>query len=212
MPLAGATASEQALTASACLQTPGDADAAPQVASGGPGVQVYVVAMKSARVRFSYLSDLQAAGGVTYNLLGSASGGIPCRPTYRQAAARLAKVDIVLRGGADQTSNSDLTVQPGSNTICGYGTEFGGSNFGPFSTVDYRTAGTWSTSIQTSAAQSDAGAYLYEARRYAAGKSYSDVYGAAVVGPRGSGPCSAHARPRRASRSRCTASASMRWT
>lgn len=47
------------------LQTLGGGDAALQVASGGPGVQVYVVAMKSARVRFSYLSDLQGIGGVT---------------------------------------------------------------------------------------------------------------------------------------------------
>src|SRR5580658_2566078 len=54
--LSGAKATEQALTASACMQTGGAA--APEAASGGPGVPVYVVAMKSARVRFSYLSDL----------------------------------------------------------------------------------------------------------------------------------------------------------
>jgi hypothetical protein len=184
--LSGAKATEQALTASACMQTGGAA--APEAASGGPGVPVYVVAMKSARVRFSYLSDLQGAGGISYNLLGSAAGGLPSRPSYRQAAARLARVDIVLRGGADQTADSYLTVQPGNNAPCGYATEFGGSNSGPFSAVDYRTAGTWSTSVQTSAAQSNAGAYLYEARHYAAGKSYSDVYGAAVVGPRGTFP------------------------
>jgi hypothetical protein len=188
--LQGATATEQNLIAAACLSTPGGGAAWPVSASGGPGTRVYVMPMKSGRVAFSYLDDLQSAGGVNYLLSGTANGRIPSGPRYQQSVRRLARVDITLKGSADPTTSSILTVQTGNtSSICGTGTQFGGTIFGPFSAVDYRTAGEWTTSIQTEAnPPARQGNYLYEARHYRAGRRYSDTYGSAVVGPSGDFP------------------------
>jgi len=183
--LQGATAAEQNLIAGACLSSPGGSDAWPVSASGSPGTPVYVVPVKSGRVAFSYLDDLQSASGVSYLLTGTANGRIPSAPHYQQRVRRLARVDIALKGGADPTASAILTVQTGNlSSICGAGTQFGGTMFGPFSAVDYRTAGEWTTSIQTEAnPPARQGSYLYEARRYRAGRRYSDIYGSAVIGP-----------------------------
>ncbi len=183
--LRGAAAAEQNLTASACVFSPGGSDAFPIGASGQPGTAVYVVPFKSARVGFSYFDDLQSAAGVTYLLYGTATGRIPSGPDYQQSVRSLARVDVTMKGGADPAASSILTVQSGNtSSICGAGTEFGGTMFGPFSAVDYRTAGEWTTSIQTSAnPPSQQGDYLYEDRAYGAGRSYSDTFGSAVVGP-----------------------------
>jgi hypothetical protein len=188
--LHGAVATEQNLLASACLASPGGSDAMAESASGGPGVPVYVVPRKSDRVNFSYIDDLQSATGANYLLYGTASDRIPARPDYQQSASRLARVNVTLKGGADPTASSVLLVQKGNGTsLCEDGTDFSGTNFGPFRAVDYRTAGEWATSIQTwangSARQGD---YLYEAREYAAGRSYTDTFGSAVVGPSGDFP------------------------
>jgi hypothetical protein len=104
---------------------------------------------------------------------------------YQQSVRSLARVDVTMKGGADPAASSILTVQSGNtSSICGAGTQFGGTMFGPFSAVDYRTAGEWTTSIQTSAnPPSQQGDYLYEDRSYGAGRSYSDTFGSAVVGP-----------------------------
>ena len=188
--LRGATAAEQNLTASACLYSPGGGAAFPIGASGGPGTAVYVVPMKSARVDFSYLDDLQSAAGVSYLLYGTANGRIPSGPAYQQSVQRLARVTVTMKGGADPTASAILTVQSGnSSAICGGGTDFGGTIFGPFSAVDYRTAGEWTTSVNTSAnPPARQGNYLFESRRYRAGRTYTDTFGSAVVGPSGDFP------------------------
>jgi len=188
--LHGAAATEQNLLASACLFSPGGSDAMSESASGGPGVPVYVVPRKSDRLEFSYLDDLQSASDVSYLLYGAASHRIPVRPDYRQSVARLARVDVTLKGGADPTASSVLLVQSGNeSTPCGAGTDFNGTNFGPFSAVDYRTAGQWTTSVQTWATPpSRQGDYLYQTREYRAGRSYGDTFGSAVVGPSGDFP------------------------
>jgi hypothetical protein len=183
--LRGATAAEQNLTASACVSTPEGGASMAISASGEPGTAVYVVPMKSARVGFNYLDDLQSAAGVSYLLYGATNGRIPSGPAYQQSVRRLARVTITMKGGADPSASSILTVQSGNTSaICGAGTEFGGTIFGPFSMVDYRTAGEWTTSVDTSGAPpSQEGDYLYEDRSYTAGRSYSDTFGSAVVGP-----------------------------
>jgi len=188
--LHGASAAEQNLTAAACLYSPGGSDALPVSASGVPGAPVYVVPMKSARVAFSYLDNLQSASGVSYLLYGTANGRIPAGPDYQQSVRRLARVDVTLKGGADPTASAILTVQAGNlSSICGAGTQFGGTIFGPFSAVEYRTAGEWTTSIQTEAnPPAQQGDYLYEAHQYRAGRSYSDTFGSAVTGPSGDFP------------------------
>jgi hypothetical protein len=183
--LHGASAAEQNVTAAACLYSPDGGDALPVSASGGPGAPVYVVPMKSARVAFSYLAALQSASGVSYLLYGTANGRIPAGPDYQQSVQRLARVNVTLKGGADPTASAILTVQPGNiSSICGVGTQFGSTLFGPSSAVDYRTAGEWTTSIQTEAnPPARQGDYLYEARQYRAGRNYSDTFGSAVIGP-----------------------------
>ena len=188
--LLGAAAADQNLTAAACLYSPSGSAALPVSASGGPGTPVYVVPVKSARVAFSYLDDLQSASGVSYLLYGTANRRIPAGPDYQQSVRRLARVDLTLKGGADPTASAILTVQPGSlSSICGVGTQFGATISGPFSTVDYQTAGEWTTSIQTEATPpARQGDELYEARQYRAGRTYSDTYGSAVVGPSGDFP------------------------
>jgi hypothetical protein len=186
--LAGATAGEQNLIASACLATPGGADSMPAEAYGSPGVPVYVVPMTSGRVSFSYLDQRQSASGVSYDLFGSVRGRIPSAPVYRQDASRLARVDVVLKGGADPTANAGYTVQPGNNVICDVGTEFGAEESVPLSAVDYRTAGVWTTDVTMSSTSGRQWDVLWEARRYQPGRRYSDAFGGAVVGPSGDFP------------------------
>ena len=187
--LRGAAATEQNLTAAACVNSPDLDDALPASASGGPGTAVYVVPVKSARVGFSYLDDLQSATGVSYLLYGTASGRIPAGPDYQQSVQRLARVDVTLKAGADPVAAGILTVQPGNeSSICGYGTTFSAAVSGAFSAVDYRTAGEWTSSIQTWTNPAKQGEYLYKASRYRAGRHYSDTFGSAVVGPSGDFP------------------------
>jgi hypothetical protein len=187
--LRGAAGAEQNLTAAACLYSSPGGDAGPIAAGGGPGTPVYVVPRKSTRIGFSYLADLQSHAAVNYLLYGTANGRIPARPDYQQSVRRLARVNVTLKGGADPTATGVLNVQPAADSQCGYATSFGGSTFGPYSAVDYRTAGEWTTSIQTQAnPPARQGSNFDETHQYRAGRHYSETFGSAAVGPSGDFP------------------------
>jgi hypothetical protein len=187
--LRGAAAAEQNLTAAACLYSSPGGDAGPVAAGGGPGTAVYVVPRKSSLIGFSYLDDLQSRTGVSYLLYGTVSNRIPARPDFQQSVRRLARVNMTLKSGADPTASGTLQVQPAADSLCGYATSFAGSTFGPFSTVDYRTAGEWTTSIKIQAnPPARQGGNLDETRQYRAGRHYSETFGSAVVGPSGDFP------------------------
>ncbi|MGO8960591.1 MAG: hypothetical protein ACLQFR_24925 [Streptosporangiaceae bacterium] len=187
--LTGAQAHNQDLAALACLtNSPGSSDQAAQGAWGGNGVAVYAVPSKSAYViNFAYLSILQSTAGAHYYLVGSSRGtGIPARLSYRQRAARLAKMTMVLRGGAFGSASLVWGITSGNGqSFCGSGQN--AQVMQPQSWVNYLTPGTWTTDVETYA-QGRSGALNHDAsfesvRRYRAGASYSDVFGAAVAGP-----------------------------
>jgi hypothetical protein len=185
--LTGVRAQDQILAAGACLaSSPHGSGAAEQAAWGGGGVAVYAVPVRSAYVSFTYLSILQSAASAHYYLIGSAGGGIPFRLSYRQRAADLAKMTMVLRGGAFASSSMDWGISSGDGqSFCG-----GGQNaqvMQPQSWVNYLTPGTWTTTVETYSQGRDGNlnpnAYFFSVRRYRAHTSYTDTFGAAVAGP-----------------------------
>ncbi len=186
--LTGAHPRNQDLAALACLaNVPGSSGQAAQGAWGGHGTTVYAVPTKSAYVRFSYLSILQSAAGARYYLTGSSRRtGIPSRLSYHQRAADLAKMTMVLRGGAFGSASMDWSINSGnSQSFCGSGQAAQVTQ--PQSWVNYLTAGTWTSGVETYAQGRNGARYhdgsFSSVRRYRAGVSYSDVFGAAVAGP-----------------------------
>ncbi len=174
--LAGATASNEFLEAGVCLAI-SPSDEVGEAAAGGAGVAVYAVPVKSGNISFGYLSILQSQAGATYYLTGSARNEIPSRLAYRQNAAGLAKLTMMLRGGAFSTADMDWAIQTGTSTsLCSSGQDTQAT--APQSWVNYLTPGTWTTS----ALERDAYAF-YATRDYRAGHAYTDAFGAAVVGP-----------------------------
>jgi hypothetical protein len=184
--LSGAQASGSDLIATACLsQYPHQSAVLAGSATGGPGVAVYAVPVKSPYITFGYFRILTSPAGATYYLIGSRRGQIPAHLGYRQRASGLAKLTMTLRSGVYGSSNFDWQIQSGNDqTLCGAGQNM--NTLGPRSWVTYVTPGTWSTSVE---ADSDhAGRFYPTASEYAttrlrAGRSYANVFGAAVAGP-----------------------------
>ncbi len=185
--LTGAQAQDQDLAAGACLaNTAAGSGEVEQAAWGGDGVAVYAVPVRSAYVRFSYLSILQSAAGVRYYLVGSAGGGIPSGLNYHQSAAGLAKVTTALRGGVVGSSAMDWSIDSGnSQTFCGSGQAIDFQQ--PQSWVSYLTPGTWTTQVEAYSEGANQELYrtanLYATRKYLAHASYTDTFGGAVAGP-----------------------------
>jgi hypothetical protein len=190
--LAGATAHQQDLAALACVaNTPGGQGQAEQGAWGGDEVAVYAVPTRSDYVSFYYLSILQAADGARYYLIGSERGGIPTRLTYRQHAADLAKMTMVLRSGAFGSSSFDWDIESGNGqSFCGGGQS--AQAMQPQSWVNYLTPGTWLTGVAAYSADVHGNlyrdAYFDSVRSYRAHASYSNIFGGAVAGPGASFP------------------------
>ena len=185
--LTGAQAQDQDLAAGACLaNSPGGSGQVEQAAWGGDGVAVYAVPVRSAYVRFSYLSILQSPAGASYYLVGSAGRGIPSRLSYHQSAANLAKMTMVLRGGVFGSSVMDWGIGSGnSQTFCGGGQDAEVQQ--PQSWVNYLTPGTWTTQVEAYSEGTNQELYrtagFYATRRYLAHRSYTDTFGGAVAGP-----------------------------
>jgi hypothetical protein len=188
--LRGVAASQQSLTAGACMYTPGDGDGASADAIGGPGVSVYVVPMRSSLVSFAYTGQFQAGSGATYFLTGSSGAGLPSRLQYQQDASRLARVTVELRTGIDPGSAWTWSIAPAGK----YDPFFCGPGFGnfqaaaPVSAVGYVTPGPWVITATVAVNSDNHAAYLTRQAVYAARHSYADVFGGAVVGPVNSFP------------------------
>ncbi len=187
--LTGAHAQDQYLAALACLTNqPGSSAQAEGGAWGGNGVVVYAVPTTSSYiVRFSYLNILQSAAGAHYYLVGSSRAHrIPSRLTYSQRADRLAKMAMVLRGGAFGSASFDWGITSGGvQSFCGSGQN--AQVMQPQSWLNYLTPGTWTTNVETYAQGGNGSlngdSAFYNVRRYRAGASYRDVFGAAAAGP-----------------------------
>jgi hypothetical protein len=182
--LTGAQATVTSLSADVCMAAePHSAGWVADGASGGPGVSVYAVPTKSAYISFGYSDILTSAAGATYVLTGSKNGQIPARLGYTQRASGLAKVTTVLRSGAYGSSQFNWGIQSGDGgEICGAGRNMDVE--GVQSLVSYVTPGTWTTAVTAySQSSNEQDAYLYGTGHYRAGHSYTNVFGAAVVGP-----------------------------
>ena len=185
--LSGAQATVSQLSADVCMsQDPHGEEVLEGGAYGGPGVSIYAVPAKSANITFGYADILVSAAGASYYLIGSKAGQIPSRLVYAQRASGLAKLTTELRSGAYGSSEFNWTIESGNGEgFCGAGQNQNLS--GPQSLVSYLTPGTWTTTVtaysQGSNGNLDRNAYLYGTGRYGAGRSYTDVFGAAVVGP-----------------------------
>ncbi len=185
--LSGAQATVSQLSADVCMsQDPHGQEILQGVAYGGPGVSIYAVPAKSSNITFGYSDILVSATGASYYLIGSTAGQIPSRLGYTQRASGLAKVTTELRSGAYGSSEFNWTIQSGSpDGFCGAGQNQ--NLLGVQSWASYVTPGTWTTTViaysQGSNGNLDPNAYLYGTGRYRAGRSYTNVFGAAVVGP-----------------------------
>ncbi len=185
--LTGAQATVSELSADVCMSAdPHGEEFLEGGAYGGPGVSVYAVPTKSSYISFGYSDILTSTTGASYYLIGSKAGQIPSRLGYTQRASGLAKVTTDLRSGAYGSSEFNWTIQSGN----GQGFCEAGQNLdlnGAQSLVSYVTPGTWTTTViaysQGSSGRPAQNAYLYGTGRYRAGRSYTNVFGAAVVGP-----------------------------
>jgi hypothetical protein len=184
--LSGAQATVSQLSADVCMsQDPHGQEILDGGAYGGPGVSIYAVPARSANITFGYSDILTSAAGASYYLIGSTVGQIPSRLGYTQRASGLAKLTTQLRSGAYGSSQFSWTIQSGNGEgFCGAGQNENLS--GVQSWRSYLTPGTWTTSV-TAYSQGSTGnlgqnAFLYGTGRYRAGRSYTDVFGAAVVG------------------------------
>ncbi len=185
--LSGAQATVTQLSADVCMsQDPGGEQLLEGGAYGGTGVSIYAVPAKSSDITFVYSDFLTSSAGASYYLIGSKAGQIPSRLGYTQRASDLAKLTTELRSGAYGSSEFNWTIQSGNGEgFCGAGQNQNLS--GAQSLVSYVTPGTWTTTVsaysQGSNGNLDQNAYLYGTGRYRAGRSYTNVFGAAAVGP-----------------------------
>jgi hypothetical protein len=185
--LTGAQATVSELSANVCMSAdPHGEEFMEGGAYGGPGVSVYAVPTKSAYISYGYSDILTSVGGASYVLIGSKVGQIPSRLVYTQRASDLAKVTTDLRSGAFGSSEFNWTIQSGNGQgFCGAGQNQ--DLYGAQGLVSYVTAGTWTTTViaysQGSSGKPEHNAYLYGTGHYRAGRSYTNVFGAAVVGP-----------------------------
>lgn len=185
--LTGAQATVSQLSADVCMsQDPHGQEVLEGGAYGGPGVTIYAVPAKSSNITFGYSDILTSAAGASYYLIGSTAGQIPSRLGYTQRASGLARLTTELRSGAYGSGQFNWTIQSGNGDgFCGAGQNQNLS--GAQSWISYLTPGTWTTTV-TAYSQSSSGnlgqnANFYGTGRYRAGRSYTNVFGAAVVGP-----------------------------
>jgi hypothetical protein len=185
--LSGAQAAVSQLSADVCMSLyPGGQGVLAGSAWGGPGVSIYAVPTKSAYISFGYSDILTSAAGATYYLIGSKRGQIPARMSYTQRASGLARLTMALRSGAYGSGEFVWSIQSGnSQSFCGAGQST--NTYSVQSWVNYLTPGTWTTSAlaysQASNGNFDRDAYIYGTGQYRAGRSYTNVFGGAVVGP-----------------------------
>jgi hypothetical protein len=185
--LSGVQAALEDLSADVCLSTSPDGAGFATEASvtGGPGVAVYAVPVRSANLAFNYLAVLQSPAGPAYYLNGAGyAGRVPASLTYRQQVAGLAKLTLTLRSGAYGSAEDDWVIQS-SGTACDGGQA--GEVTQPEKLVSYLSPGRWTAEVDSYSLGTNGD--LYRAanggteHRFQAGRSYSYVFGAAVAGP-----------------------------
>jgi hypothetical protein len=187
--LTGVSATSDVLLASVCMSRyPGSGGDLVGGASGGPGVAVYAVPVRSRYVTFEYGDILTSAVGATYYLTGSAATGkIPARLDYVQRASGLAKLTMALRSGAYGSSEFNWDIQAGDGQSFCSGVGQNTDTFSVQSWVNYLTPGVWTTSAvaysEDAHGNFDKNASFFITGRYRAGGSYTNTFGAAVAGP-----------------------------
>jgi hypothetical protein len=164
-------AAEPSESVAACItgRSPGPR----QIVASNYARPLYVVPLRSQRVRFGYGSHWQGPSA-GYTMAGQSRGGIPARPDYSASLSGMAKLSLTYRAGEATGYNSPQLV---SNGTCGVSLGLGLSEATGQTQTEYVTPGSWTTDLLG-----------YEAgwsssRRYKAGHRYDSVFGGAVWGP-----------------------------
>ncbi len=158
-----------------------------EVSAGGGGMAVYAVPFRSHDVGFSYLASW-TSGQAGYDITGHSADGVPSHLTYRQRLGDLATLTLNVRSGANPATSNYWDIGPGNyyQLLCAAG-RLGGQMVAPFRVIQHVTRGVWTsesdTEYVTARGETDFTGFNYLVRRLAAGRHYTQNFGAAVAGP-----------------------------
>jgi hypothetical protein len=157
--------------------------------SGGAGT-LYVVPVKSRDMAFGYSSTWQASAAkastgtpptpnpsATYYLAEQILGGIPRHPVYNVTPGGLATENLVLRSGTTTTGYEDWLVQRQFSSQCDIDELPLPTAATPSRSTAYLSPGRWQFEASAN------GSFWQGTKELAAGRSYTDTFGAAVFGP-----------------------------
>jgi hypothetical protein len=139
---------------------------------------VYVKPMSASGVETVYQTFWQNGLNPVYDLAGAFTGGIPAHPVYSAQPTSMAKVNVELNADENVTP---LAIMDVSYNECGTSQEPIPST--PWSYVDYRTPGNWTTNLNFGSLPSHVERDLFKTATYQAGHTYADQFGDAVYGP-----------------------------